>query len=150
MAASARETTLDAGERQTIEAQCSRLIAAFAYLVDSRRYAELVDLFAPDGSFLRPEIKAEGSAAIAQLMHGRPTTVVTRHICGTPYFESVGAETASAVTYVTVFQVEGTDGEVAEVSGPAGIAEYHDDFILTPGGWKIASRVARPVFIVKR
>jgi hypothetical protein len=41
-------------ERGLIEAECSRLIASFVFLVDHRRYAELVALFTEDASFERP------------------------------------------------------------------------------------------------
>ena len=136
-------------ERGLIEAECSRLIASFAFLVDHRRYAELVALFSEDGSFERPGSRATGTAALRDLMNARPTTIVTRHVCAIPFFETVSAEQATAVTYVTVYHVEGADGRVSEISSPAAIAEFHDVFRRTQQGWRIHQRVAAPVLIFK-
>ena len=56
------------------------------------------------------ELTRAHDACRRDLMNARPTTIVTRHVCAIPFFETVSAAQATAVTYVTVYHVEGADG----------------------------------------
>ncbi|AMK19580.1 MULTISPECIES: nuclear transport factor 2 family protein [Sphingobium] len=141
---------LSPAERQAIEAECNRLVVAYAVLVDRRRYDEMVALFTEDCLFERPGVEAKGSEALRAFLDSRPATIATRHLCSHPFFERVGADEATAITYVTIFHGEGSDEGPNEVPGVAGLAEFHDVFRLTPNGWRIAHRVAKPTMIVRQ
>ena len=142
--------TMDMRERMAIEAECGRLVAGYVFLVDRRRYDELVDLFTDDCVFERPDARVEGAAALRDLMAARPAHIATRHLCGLPFFEKVEADEAVAVTYTVMFLGEGTDEGPNEVAGAAGLAEFHDLFRRTADGWRIAQRTAKPAMIVKK
>lgn len=137
-------------ERNLIEAECTRLIAGYAYYVDRRRYADLVALFTEDGVLERPTSVATGSQGLLEAMEARSAAIATRHINGTPFFESVTRDEARAVTYMIMYVVEGTDEGPNEVPGTAGLGEFHDLFRRTEKGWRIARRVAKSAMIVKR
>lgn len=126
--------------RLTVERDCAALVAGFAYHIDNGHYADVLNLFAPDGSFERPGISARGQAEIDAMLRARPSDVATRHVCGPPLFLSTSDAEASAVTYFTLYQVPVGDGPYPEFAGPAAIAEYRDHFVLTPMGWRFASR----------
>ena len=136
-------------ERLLIEAECSRLVTSYAFLVDRRRYAELVDLFTHDADFERPGVKVNGQDAIRSFMEARSVAIATRHVCAPSFFEKVELDEAVSITYLTMFMGEGTDTGPNDVPGIAGLAEFHDLFRRTAEGWRIASHVARPVMVVK-
>ena len=115
----------------------------FAYLVDHRRYEEVIGLFAPDGVFERPGLTADGPQAIREFLLSRPEGVKTRHVCAPPFFDHVDAGCARSITYVTIFHGPGADDEAISVAGPAGVVEFHDSFRLTPDGWRIAHHESR-------
>lgn len=137
-------------QRSAIINECSELIAAYAYHVDRRQYAELAALFTEDGVLERPHLTVAGRENILAAMHQRPEGTATRHMNGLPHFEMVTADEAHAVTYMIMYIVEGTDEGPNEVPGTAGMGEFHDEFRRMPGGWKIAKRAAKSAMIVKR
>lgn len=137
-------------EQQLIEAECSRLIAGYAYHVDRREYEELANLFAEDGVLDRGGNITSGRDSILAAMHERDKKVATRHMNGTPFFTSVTPTEARAVTYMLMYLVEGTDEGPNEVPGTTGLGEFHDHFKLTEDGWRISERIAKPAMIVKR
>ena len=137
-------------ERSAIISECSELIAAYAYHVDRRQYAELTDLFTLDGVLERPHLTVAGKDNILAAMQQRTEGTATRHMNGTPHFEYVTSEKARAVTYMIMYIVEGSDEGPNEVPGTAGMGEFHDEFQRTPDGWKIAKRAAKSAMIVKR
>jgi SnoaL-like domain len=144
------QSEVDATTCRAIEHDCTRLVTAFAYLVDHRRYTELAALFVDDAHYERPGVVAKGQTELKAFFERRPTNVVTRHICTAPFFEAVGAQEAKSVTYLTIYMEEGRDDTVVETAGLAGIAEIHDTFRLTPAGWRIAQRVNRLVMQQKK
>ena len=141
----------DAHRDPAIEAEraCFRLILAFAYHVDHRQFDEAVALFTDDGVFERPGVMARGRAELEAVWAGRPETMVTRHLCHAPYFLSVGADAAEAVTYFTVHQALHDGDGYPDPARPFAVAEYHDRFRREAGIWKIASRRVAVAFMAK-
>jgi hypothetical protein len=127
-------------EAAEIERACSALVAAFPYNIDNRLYEGVVDLFAENGSFERPGVRAVGRSEIREMLTARPGNVATRHVCSQPVFLTVEETKAAAVTCFTLYQAEKGEGPFPTIKGPSAIAEYHDEFILSPDGWKIAAR----------
>jgi ketosteroid isomerase-like protein len=143
-------TNLTLEQQGMIEAQCVRIIAAYAYNVDRRNYEALADLFTEDGVLDRGGHVTEGRSAILAAMFERPAHIATRHMNGIPHFLSVTEDEAVAVTYMLMYVVEGTDEGPNNVPGTTGLGEFHDTFRRTSEGWKLAERRARPAMIVKR
>ncbi|QFU77204.1 nuclear transport factor 2 family protein [Halioglobus maricola] len=127
--------------------QCTDLINAFAYYVDHRLFSDAVSLFSEGGSFIRPDGVKKGHTEIASLWEGRPETVVTRHLVGAPFFLSATGTEAESVTQCTIYQAEGDGKAPPAVKGPIGVAEFHDHFVKTPGGWKFSRREVTPAII---
>lgn len=142
--------TVTPEQRLLIEAECSRLIAAYSYHVDHREYEALADLFTEDGVLDRGGHRTAGRATILGAMQERPAHIATRHMNGTPFFRSVTPDEATAVTYMLMYVVEGTDEGPNQVPGTTGLGEFHDVFRRTADGWKIANRAAKPAMITKR
>ncbi|BAI98741.1 hypothetical protein Sj15T_38110 [Sphingobium sp. TA15] len=133
-----------------IKAACGDIIAAFAHHVDHREFGDAVALFAEDGAFLRPDLEARGSDQIAALWADRPASFVTKHLCHASFFHDVGEESARAVTPFLLYTAEREGDETAPLEGPAAIAEYHDLFVKTDEGWRIAERRAIPIMLPRR
>lgn len=135
-------------EFESVRRACREVIAAFAYHVDHREFGRAVAQFTADGVFERPELTARGRAEIAAIFAGRPESLVTRHLCGEPFFVEVGPDRARAVTQVTLYHAQRGEGPVPSVKGPSGIGEFHDTLERTAEGWKIAHRKGVPVLMV--
>ena len=133
-------------ETMLIERACERLAVDFAHGVDHRETDKVVALFTPDATFERRGEVLRGQAEIRAAQEKRPKALVTRHLCTTLQVEVLDARRARGCVYFVLFRHEG------EVSGPAPlgqaetVGEYHDDYVLTDAGWRIARRVAKAAF----
>ena len=128
-------------ERMLIEAQCTRLCTDFAWCVDHRKYDQLVELFDEQATFERTGEVLRGRGGILRAMQARPAGIDTRHICTNIRIDPVSPREAAGIACLLLFR-----GPAATATQPALVAEFHDHYVATPQGWKIASRVARPVF----
>ncbi|BAI98781.1 hypothetical protein Sj15T_38490 [Sphingobium sp. TA15] len=126
---------------------CTALISAFAHHVDHREFDKAVALFAADGCFERADITARGHAEIAALWADRPVSLITRHLCSLPHFTKLEADAAESITGFTLYHVNHEDGGLPRFEHAAGVGEFHDRFVRTPGGWRIAHRRGVPVLI---
>ena len=124
---------------------CTSLISRFSYYVDHRQFSDAVALFTEDGTFERPDRTAKGHAEIASLWEGRPESVYTHHLCYLPHFLMLDETVAKAVTAFTLYHDEHLGEGLPPIGVPAAVAEYHDQFRLTPDGWRIAHRRAVPL-----
>ena len=132
------------------QTECAKIIAAFAYYVDHRFFAEAVALFKPDGVFQRPDLTAKGHAEIAAIWSNRPASVVTRHLCSQPFFMQVREDLITSVTPFTLYSIEhGGDG-LPQCDRITAIAEFSDRFELTREGWRIAHRTGTPIILGRR
>jgi hypothetical protein len=143
-------TTFSPDDAQ-VKSACTDLIVGFAYLVDQRRYPELCDLFAEDGIFERPGLRAEGHEAIRAFLDARSLETETRHVCAPPFFEEIGKDHARAITYVSMFHgPPPPEGSPISVTGVAGLVEFHHRFIRTEAGWRIAHHESRVVVVTSQ
>ncbi|MEO0410818.1 MAG: nuclear transport factor 2 family protein [Pseudomonadota bacterium] len=122
---------------------CQHLIASLAYLIDHRRYDDVVALFTQDGVFERPGLKAAGRAQILDFLENRPSDVDTRHVCALPFFLEVSERKVVATTYVTIFHGPAIEGSPTTIKGTAGVAEFHDVCTLTSQGWRLSHHESR-------
>lgn len=127
---------------------CADLSMRFAYHVDHFEYDKLVELFTPDGVLDRRGVDiVTGRDAILATMKARDPALHTRHVCTNVIIDPIGDSGASGVTYFTLYRgkVSSDDGTI-DLSGPAFVGEYHDEFSNSAGDWKIARRRVRLIF----
>ncbi len=138
---------MDDIERLRIEQACQRLSVAFANHVDANRADQLIALFADGGTFERAGTVLAAPDQLRDFLDKRPADRTTRHVCTNILIDVADDGTATGVTYFTLFDHEGPAQEPPlPMNLPAAIGEYHDRYIRTADGWRIAQRVVRAVF----
>lgn len=122
---------------------CRRLIAEFVWHVDRNDYHALVELFAPDGVFERPGAIMVGRQAILAAMELRSRDRLTRHFCTDPIIDIVSPTAANGRCYVSLQSAPRAERGDQSGMRVTLVGEYHDRFVLTGDGWRIAYRTAR-------
>lgn len=142
---------MDNAERREIVAACERLALDFAWHVDHRNVDSVVALFAPDAAFERKGEILKGRAEIHAAQLKRPADLVTRHVCSNLRIDVLDADQATGSHYFLLYRHDhaaaGSDAtKPAPLGQPETLGEYHDEFVRTEEGWKIARRVAKAAF----
>jgi len=130
---------LDTRQVMEIERECERLVKRYCHIVDLAGGEGLPELFAEDGEF-----EVNGQAVGREALRARPANhALMRHFCTNTLIDVLDESTARGVTYLTAYvEAPGTEG----VGLPAFVGEYHDEFRLTPDGWRFASRRTHATF----
>ncbi len=134
------------------EASCSRLCLDLLHYVDQRRYDQAAALFTEDGTFERrtPDRTSTvftGRAAIRGFFDSRPVDEAIRHLCTNIRITLRSREEAGGHCYALFFKGTATgDAELPVPPRAPAVTEYHDDYVRTAGGWRIARRRTQPVF----
>lgn len=134
------------------EASCSRLCLDLLHYIDQRRYDRAAELFTDDGTFDRRTADRRntvfaGRAAIRAFFESRPADEAIRHLCTNIRITLRSRNEASGHCYAVFYKGTATgDAELPmPPRGPA-VTEYHDEYVRTPGGWRIRERRTQPVF----
>jgi hypothetical protein len=111
------------------------------------RYSSSVDSFDNEGvrSVLADDVWAQygnsepviGGDTLAAWIAEATSTVIWQHHLLSVYHVKVDGDHASALSYLTSYQVFEEEPDSAKVL----VARYHDELRRTPGGWKISKRV---------
>jgi uncharacterized protein (TIGR02246 family) len=133
-------------ERRAIEQDCLKLIAIYAMAADHHDAEAFVGIFTEDGEWIRPKVSLKGHAALRDFMAKRPRDVLSRHIATNAVVTVTGPDAARGLSYATVYRHDGHAGGEAPLTGPESIVEYHDDFVRTAAGWRIAARRSHSIF----
>ncbi len=133
-------------ERRAIEQDCLKLIALYAVAADHHDAEAFVGIFTEDGEWIRPKASLKGHEALRAFMAQRPRDVLSRHVSTNAVVTVLGPAAARGISYATVYRRDGHQGGEAPLAGPESIVEYHDDFVLTPAGWRIAARRSHSIF----
>jgi SnoaL-like protein len=130
--------------------ELTRLNNAFAFYLDNGDFESMIGLFTPDGLFDRAGIVHRGQGEMREGMAERPK-VTTRHLLTNFHLTSVDDETAEAVVCAMVYHGPvAENGEAVVYATDNGrVIEFHDRYVKTVDGWRISSRVARPIFTPK-
>ena len=128
---------------------CERLIADYAYFRDREEAEPYAAVFAVDGVFEFRGARFVGRKAIRQRLVDAAGQVVTRHVMSNVRITPIDADNAEATSIVTLYQGDRSTPPI-EVPGMLGIGEYHDRFVRTDEGWKIAHRKFVDVFVGRR
>jgi uncharacterized protein (TIGR02246 family) len=117
---------------------CTNLVYAYAYNRDNFNADAFADLFTADASLTVVGTTWVGKDDIRQRIEGLKNGSTIRHEMSTILITPIDADHARGVSYATIWSAPA--GETS-VSGFALMGEYHDDFVRTAEGWKIAKRV---------
>lgn len=128
--------------------QLSELVLDYAFYRDRLEAEAVADLFTIDAQLIVLGQVFNGQQAIHQRIADSRRTgqgPATRHLMSTMRFFKHTADQASGISYVTVLGAEGRQLPM-QIEGFLAVGEYHDQFVRTPQGWKIARREFVPVF----
>lgn len=140
---------MEADERLRIEQECRDLVSAVTQRGDRRDAASAAALFADDGIWIRGGKPYRGRAEVMESYQRIPATQFTRHMSANCVVTVEDEDHASAVTYYVAYH---HDPGVAEPTFPLpfdppfSLGEWHDQFVRTPDGWRIAQRETRRLF----
>jgi hypothetical protein len=80
----------------------------------------------------------------AENSHGH----LARHLITTVSIKPIGKERAEGAAYALVFRDEQYRGVLpSSVIAPEAVVEFHDVFVQTPHGWRIATQQTTQVFL---
>ncbi|MEM7077023.1 MAG: nuclear transport factor 2 family protein [Pseudomonadota bacterium] len=122
---------------------CTDLVLDYAYYRDRPDADALAALFAEDAELSVLGQTYVGREAITARLRGAENGPSFRHLMSTIRIFPVDATFARGVSYVTVYSAP---HGASEVEGFLGMGEYHDEFVLTEQGWRIAAREYVPVY----
>jgi len=136
-------------DRLRIEQQCRDLVSTVTQRGDRREAEGAAALFAEDGTWVRGGKPYQGRAGVIESYRRIPATQLTRHLSANCVVTVHDADHASAITYYVAYH---HDPGVAEptfplpLDPPFSLGEWHDRFVRTPDGWRIAHRETRRLF----
>lgn len=122
---------------------CINLVTDYAYYRDQYDAVGFSSLFTEDASLTVGNQTWRGRDNIRQRIEGLDSSTTIRHLMSTIRIEPVDELHATGVSYATIYTAAAGSNTT---EGFAIMGEYHDEFVLTEGGWKIHTRVLHPVF----
>ncbi|WP_052852826.1 nuclear transport factor 2 family protein [Streptomyces avicenniae] len=129
-------------DRLLAERACERLIVDFTHRLDLGEPGSVADLFTPDGVWEWPYDgrRVEGRDALRTYFAGRPADRLSRRQMTNVLVTVTSASTATAVSYLATYRVDGFDGTMIPPRLPANVGHYEDDFRRIGGVWLLAHR----------
>jgi 3-phenylpropionate/cinnamic acid dioxygenase small subunit len=142
--------------QDAIERACARLLLQSIRLFDQGDWNGFAQLFTPDGVFVRanePAAPLAGRAAIVEALTARPAQRLTRHVCTNIEIETGDEARAQGRCYLLLYSADAS--QPADVGGHRAdavqrIGEYHDVYVRTSEGWRIARRTGKLILYTAR
>ena len=122
-----------------IEDACRALVMGYAVHRDQHNPDEFAALFTENAVLDVLGERFEGRQALKQRMLDARGGQWSVHLMSTILITPTSDKSAHGTSYVTVYMGEPGDSPVP-LTTPSGVGEYHDRFVLTDEGWKIAER----------
>jgi len=139
-------------EQLAAQALCRDLVARTAYFTDQQNHEAFAGLFTEDAQLARPGgAWLNGRAEILASYRAKPADRITRHLVSNTVFSDTQAGSAQAVSYVLLWSTTADAAPEAfgrKANARQVLGEFHDSFVKTEQGWRIAKREA--VFIMYR
>jgi hypothetical protein len=135
-------------EKRTIQQQCHDLVIELCHLSDHGEREKSVDLFTPDGTWIRGGKPYKGRAEMLSSFRGSPTQLI-RHMTSNILITVKDENTAEGITYYLAFHNDpgtATPKLPIKLEPPFSLGEWHDKFVKTPQGWRIAHREVKRFF----
>jgi hypothetical protein len=130
-------------ERLLAERACERLVIDFVHRLDLGEPGTVAELFTPDGVWEWPagERRVAGRDALRRYFGSRPGDRLSRRLMTNILVTVTSADTASAISYLTTYRVDGYAGGMLPPRLPVNIGHYEDTFRQAGGSWLLARRV---------
>lgn len=127
---------------RALKADCQELTHRFYRDLDSHEYAQLSQLFAADGVWLRQGKQLKGPLEVRAELEKRPASMVTRHVIGNQIVDVLDPGHLRSQSYVTLYYSDtGAPAKPpAPFTGPTCLFTYHDEWRLMQGAWKIVKK----------
>jgi len=135
-----------------IEWQCQRLALQFTALCDQQEWADACRLLTDDAVFARPtdpDNPIAGRAAIQAAFEARPSERISRHLCTNIVITPRSAEAAAGSLYALLYTgalAAGRRAEAVVADDRQLVGEFHDEYVHTGHGWRIAARRGKIIF----
>lgn len=125
------------------------LAARYAVTVDLRDFDRLRDVFVPDCRLDTGRAVRDGIEAVVAAMQGLHRYEATSHVLGQQLLEPDGDD-VRGITYCTAHHllVDDVDGDLR--TDTVMHIRYHDRFVTTGAGWRIATRRLEIVWTDRR
>ena len=138
-------------ERIATERDCERLTYRYCEAVDLGHASRLADVFAEDGVFDAGGLYLVGREEIRRVFIEREQVreLRTRHVCTNVHVDVLDTVSATRVVYLTLYRRRGAEDWSVPVptTSPALVGSYHDRYVRTGEGWRIARRQQDVVFV---
>ncbi len=133
-------------ERRNIEQACIALCIDYCEIVDAKDYQRMREVFAADAQYYSPAAPdklIQGADAIVAYLSHIPAALVTQHLACNIRVRAESDDAATGSCKILLFTADGStpetpDGPKAAETQRIGI--YHDRYVRTPAGWRIAER----------
>lgn len=147
---------MDDAERTVIERACERLVADSAIHLNAPDYDRLALLFTEDCRWEHPNASSTWNGRddlrtrIAPQIARHGAHGIIRYVPSLICIDVESPDRAAGLTYYTVYAHHDANpfDLPAPLNGPSGMAEWHDTYVRTPDGWRIALR--RSVHLFRR
>ena len=136
-----------------IERECARLVLLFTEFVDSGRYEQLRDVFAPDGVFYRPAepdrpMTVDDVIASYNLRLGTNASMhLVTNVLITPESDTRASGSARILFYLAPTDSPSEPGRGRKATMQL-VGRFCDRFVRTPQGWRFAERRGEMLFNV--
>lgn len=136
-----------------IERECTRLVLLFTEFVDSGRYQQLRELFAPDGSFYRPAepdrpMTVDDVIDSYRLRLGTNASMhLVTNVLITPESDSTASGSARILFYAAPTDAPSELGKGRRATMQL-VGRFADRFVRTAQGWRFAERRGEMLFNV--
>jgi Tfp pilus assembly protein PilV len=145
------QATADSRQAAQIKLACESLVLDYATHRDQRNGQAFAQLFTVDGTLLLNGETFIGHSALAQRLEG-PSSLRSRHMMSNIRISVQDGAHATGVSYALIFignAKSDQDLGPSQIASFTAMGEYHDDFVRTDAGWRIAKRRFVPVFLPK-
>jgi len=140
---------MDTNERAGIERECHDLVVTLTHYSDHGEVEKAVDLFTPDGTWIRGGKPYVGRAEMLDSFKRGSGTQVIRHVTSNIRIVVKDERNAEGVSYYVAYnQDPGTDAPKFPLpfAPPFSMGEWHDKFVRTPSGWRLSHREVKRLF----
>jgi hypothetical protein len=136
------DEALDPMDRLLAERACERLIVDFVRRLDLGDPGSVADLFTVSGVWEWPHgsRRIEGREALRTYFGSRPADRLSRRMMSNILVTVDSATTATAISYLATYRVDGYVDGMLPPQLPANVGHYEDSFQKVDGEWLLATR----------
>ncbi|WP_438489611.1 nuclear transport factor 2 family protein [Streptomyces sp. S186] len=139
---------IDPMDRLLAERACERLILDFVHRLDLGDPSSVAELFTEDGVWQWPhdDRRIVGREALRAYFGSRPADRLSRRLMTNILVSVTSTTTATAISYLTTYRVDGFTGGMVPPQLPANVGHYEDTFRRIDGRWLLATRTTHLAF----